>query len=386
MAKALEDTVFYRYNRLIALNEVGGEPARFGAPVEAFHRAMQVRLAEQPLGLSATATHDTKRGEDARARLYGLSEMPQDWRSAVAAWSAMLAGCRGEADGAAAPEPEMEWLFYQALAGVWPSDLSPGDGPRVADLAERIGAYMLKVVREAKARTSWTSPAPGYEETVRSFVGGALADGNFLDYFSRATARLRLAGAVTSLSQLAIKLAAPGVPDIYQGTEYWDLALVDPDNRRPVDFAARRSAIDDIDAAGPDELLRDWRSGRAKLRLMKAGLCFRREKPDLFARGEYLPLQVTGEASHHLVAFARHSDADWLVAIATRFALSMLDGPDIPLVLPDRWGDAAIKLPEPLQGLLLRDIVVGGEIEVEASIAAADALARFPVALLHGTS
>jgi (1->4)-alpha-D-glucan 1-alpha-D-glucosylmutase len=312
--------------------------------------------------------------------------MPQDWRSAVAAWSGMLAGYRGEADAVAAPEPEMEWHFYQALAGVWPADLSPGDGPRVADLAERMGAYMLKVVREAKSRTSWTAPAAGYEEAVGTFVRGAFGDGNFLDYFARATARLRLAGAVTSLSQLAIKLAAPGVPDIYQGTEYWDLALVDPDNRRPVDFAARRSVIEDVDAASADELLRDWRSGLVKLRLMKAGLRFRRDHPDLFEQGEYLPLDVTGEAARHLVAFARRHEADWLVLIATRFPISMLDGTDIPLVAPDRWGDTIIGLPAAIEAMRLRDIAFGGEMEAEAAIPAADALARFPVALLHGTA
>jgi (1->4)-alpha-D-glucan 1-alpha-D-glucosylmutase len=383
MAKALEDTVFYRYNRLIALNEVGGEPEHFGAPVEAFHAAMQARRETQTLGLSATATHDTKRGEDARARLYAISEMPDAWREAVAAWSGMLAEHRIDIEGGPAPEPEMEWLFYQALAGVWPADLDPEDEAGSSALAERMEAYILKVVREAKARTSWTSPAAEYEKAVGGFVPAAFSSRAFLADFVRRTAPLRLAGAVTSLAQLAIKLAAPGVPDIYQGTELWDLSLVDPDNRRPVDFALRSEAAAEVNAAGPDELLRDWRSGRVKLRLLKAGLALRRERPALFAEGDYVPLEVAGEAARHAIAFARVYGEEWLVLIATRLPLRLLDSSDVPLIGSSRWGDTRVLLPAEAHSLAFRNIVFGDRLSAAGEIPLASALARFPAALLH---
>jgi (1->4)-alpha-D-glucan 1-alpha-D-glucosylmutase len=385
MAKALEDTVFYRYNRLIALNEVGGEPEHFGAPVEAFQDAMQARLATQPSGLSATATHDTKRGEDARARLYAISEMPEAWPEAVAAWSGMLAGHRIDLDGGPAPEPEMEWLFYQALAGVWPADLDTADEGGTGALAERMEAYVLKVVREAKARTSWTAPAAEYEQAVSGFVRAALSNKGFIADFVERTAPVRLAGAVTSLAQLAIKLAAPGVPDIYQGTELWDLSLVDPDNRRPVDFALRSGAAAEIDPTPPDGLLRDWRSGRPKLRLMRAGLTLRRERPELFAEGEYVPLEIKGECAGHAVAFARHRGEEVLVLIATRLPLALLGESDVPLVDPSRWDDTRVVLPADARGAAFRDIVSGETLAGAGEISLASALARFPATLLHGT-
>ncbi|HWT29917.1 MAG TPA: malto-oligosyltrehalose synthase, partial [Propylenella sp.] len=381
MAKALEDTVFYRYNRLIALNEVGGEPDIFGAPLHSFHDAMQARLAEQPLGLSATATHDTKRGEDARARLYAISEMAEGWRDAVTAWSAMLAAHRGELDASPMPEPEFEWLFYQSLAGAWPADLDAADRDGVAALSERMQAYILKVVREAKVRTSWTSPATDYEEMVTGFVKAALSHSEFLTDHHRRSAPLRLAGAANSLTQLAIKLAAPGVPDIYQGTEFWDLSLVDPDNRRPVDFASLQEAIGAIDDATPEDLVADWRSGRAKMRLVKAGLGFRRENPQLLGEGGYVPLEIAGPEADRVVAFARRHGADWLVVVGTRLALSLLDG--IPLVPPDRWRGTRILLPNEANGISIRDIVFGSDIAAGAALEVSRILARFPVALLH---
>jgi (1->4)-alpha-D-glucan 1-alpha-D-glucosylmutase len=384
MAKALEDTVFYRYNRLIALNEVGGEPDHYGAPLDSFHHAMRARLAEQPWGLSATATHDTKRGEDARARLYGVSEMPQDWRVAVDHWSGMLARLRTELDGARIPEPEFEWLFYQSLAGVWPADMA-GDEAALQALADRMDAYMIKVVREAKLRTSWTAPVKAYEDAVSAFVCGALADRQFLKSFRRRAAPLWTGGVITSLSQLAVKLAAPGVPDIYQGTEFWDLSLVDPDNRREVDFDARQAALAGIDQAAPDELLRDWRSGRAKMRLLKAGLALRRDHPELFGAGDYVPLEIEGEAAGHLVAFTRHHAGHWAILVATRLPLVLLDG-DLPLVDASAWGDTRILLPEEARDTAFRDVLFGAEAAPAPSLEARQLLAAFPVALLYGVA
>jgi (1->4)-alpha-D-glucan 1-alpha-D-glucosylmutase len=241
---------------------------------------------------------------------------------------------------------------------------------------------MLKVVREAKVRTSWTSPATDYEAMVTGFVEAAQSNAEFLADHHRRSAPLRLAGALNSLTQLAIKLAVPGVPDIYQGTEFWDLSLVDPDNRRPVDFAARRSALEAIDAAGPEALLADWRSGQAKMRLLKAGLAFRRGIPELFAEGGYVPLDTTGPEADRLVAFARRRGGDWLILVATRLALPLLDG-DLPLVPPARWSETKILLPDEAKTPALRDIIFGGEIAGGPALDAATVLARFPVALLH---
>ena len=244
MAKAVEDTAFYRYNRLIALNEVGGDPDRFGATVDAFHAAMKRRLRRQAAGLSTTSTHDTKRGEDARARLYVLSEMPELWSSAVRRWAGLNAGHRRDVDGTPAPEPEVEWMFYQALAGVLPLDLSLADTEACSALCERMVGFMLKAVREAKAHTSWTGQNPAYEEAIEGFTRAALdptRSKEFLQDVASTCEPIFRAGALNSLSQTAIKLAAPGVPDIYQGAELWDLSLVDPDNRRPLDFEPART-------------------------------------------------------------------------------------------------------------------------------------------------
>jgi (1->4)-alpha-D-glucan 1-alpha-D-glucosylmutase len=297
----------------------------------------------------------------------------------------MLAGHRIDLDGGPAPEPEMEWLFYQALAGVWPADLDPSAEAGIGALAERMEAYVLKVVREAKARTSWTAPAAEYETAVSGFVRAALSNRAFLADFVEHTGPLRLAGAVTSLAQLAIKLAAPGVPDIYQGTELWDLSLVDPDNRRPVDFALRSGAAAEIDGTTPDGLLRDWRSGRPKLRLMRAGLALRRERPELFVEGEYVPLEITGEGARNAVAFARRRGEEWLVLIATRLPLALLGESDVPLVNPSRWGDTRVALPAEARRVVLRDIVSGEALAGADEISLASALARFPATLLHGT-
>ena len=385
MAKALEDTVFYRYNRLIALNEVGGEPEHVGAPLGAFHDAMAMRLADQPSGLTATATHDTKRGEDARARLYVLSEMPEPWAAAVARWHARLEALLGEADGSVAPEPVMEWLFYQALAGVWPADLDASDRPGCAALAERVDAYMIKVVREAKVRTSWAAPAPDYESAVSAFVRGALEDDAFRAEFVATCRPVFLAGAVNALSQLAVKLCAPGVPDIYQGTELWDLSLVDPDNRRPVDFDACAAAVRHAEAAEPMALLADWRSGRVKARLLAAGLRLRGERPDLFAAGDYVPLEIEGAERDRVVAFARLGpNGERVVVVAPRLVLPLMRaaGSDAPPIVPAAaWKDTSVLLPGSLRGRY-RDVVTGLGSEAGDRLRLAAVLEGFPVAIL----
>jgi len=375
MAKAIEDTTFYRYNRLIALNEVGGEADRFGASVSDFHAAMSERRRHQPGGLSATATHDTKRGEDSRARLYALSEMPIAWAEAVARWAALNAGLHRKADEISAPEPEVEWMFYQALAGAWPADLSCEDAGGLAKLADRMAQFMLKAVREAKAHTSWTGQNAEYEAAIESFTRGALDPRRsraFLEDFLAACQPVFVAGALNGLTQTAIKLTAPGVPDIYQGAELWDLSLVDPDNRRSVDFDLRSSLLPRVREAAPNSLLAEWKSGAPKLRLVQAGLQLRASAPGLFANGEYLQLRVDGPARDHLVAFARRDDESAVLTVAARHALKMLEGQEIPLVPAKHWRDTVVHLPAALSGYAWNDVVThephaaGAKLPVEA--------------------
>lgn len=385
MAKALEDTTFYRYNRLIALNEVGGEPQHFGAPVAAFHEAMAQRLRRQSAGLSATTTHDTKRGEDARARLYVLSETPEAWAAAVERWSELNAPLRQEVDGLTAPAAEVEWMFYQALAGAWPPKLAPDDAEGTAMLAERMAQYMLKAVREAKVHTSWTAQNGAYEQAIESFTRGALDPARaktFLQNFVARCAPVFVAGAINSLAQTAIKLTAPGVPDIYQGSEIWELSLVDPDNRRPVDFAELQSLLDGAGSAPLDALLDDWRSGAVKLRLSQAALALRARAKKLFAEGEYVALSVEGTAADHVLAFARRDDRQAVVTIVPRLTLALLEGGSAPLIPAKRWGDTAVRLPEELAGQAWYNVVTGDVVSATDSIALAEALQHFPVAVL----
>ena len=385
MAKALEDTTFYRYNRLVALNEVGGEPDRFGAPPAAFHAAMLQRLPRQPAGLNATSTHDTKRGEDARARLYALSEIPDDWAAAVGRWSALNADLRQEVSGAPAPEPEVEWMFYQALAGVWPAGLAPDDGPGLAALSERFAQFLLKAVREAKVATSWTAQNAAYEMAVESFARRALdpvRSQQFLTDFATTCAPVMLAGALNSLTQTALKLTAPGVPDIYQGSEGWDLSLVDPDNRRPVDFDAFEDLLKKTLDMSPADVVADWRSGAPKLRLVAAGLRLRRQQPQLFTEGAYVPLEVAGPAANNVIAFARTHASEAVITVAPRLTNRLLSGCSVPMIEPARWDTTAVLLPPELAAVAWRNAVTGEVIAPGDRLALGPLLRDFPVALL----
>jgi (1->4)-alpha-D-glucan 1-alpha-D-glucosylmutase len=384
MAKAIEDTAFYRYNRLIALNEVGGAPGCYGTSVSAFHEAMVRRAQCQPLGLTATATHDTKRGEDARARLYVLSERPQDWRIAVEYWSKLNTPLRENSGGLTVPEAETEWLFYQALIGAWPMKLNVEDTPGLAALSDRMASFMRKARREAKLRTSWTRPDLAYEQAIENFVRAALLAERSAAFLADFTARARpvfVAGALNGLSQTLIKLTVPGIPDIYQGTELWDLALVDPDNRRPVDFTERARLLVDEECALPHELLATWPSGAIKLRLIRAGLALRALYRNVFERGRYQPLELSGARAQHLVAYARILGQDVIVAVAPRLVLGMLEGQSVPLVPADRWAATRLHLSSEMKCCVWRDVVTGGAM-VGGDLDIATLLSRFPVALL----
>jgi (1->4)-alpha-D-glucan 1-alpha-D-glucosylmutase len=405
-AKGLEDTAFYRYNVLVSVNEVGGHPSRAARTPEDFHRANAERLADWPTGMLATATHDTKLGEDVRARIDVLSEIPDEWRRAVARWTRLTAGMRVRFDSDWAPARPDEYRFYQVLAGCWPMNLS-GNEPAPADLVARMRQYMTKATKEAKVHTSWIAPNQTYDEAMAAFVDRVLsgsASRRFLPAFVPLARRIARIGAVNSLSQTLLKLASPGVPDFYQGTELWSLTLVDPDNRQPVDHALRTrlleelephvAALDcrDADRDALDEWLRglvaSWADGRVKLWLTTLGLRMRRQRPALFTRGEYLTLAYESAVPAGLVAFARRLGDDALIAIAPRLvAPLMADDSHWPLGA-SAWATSRVLLPPALAERRWKDVLTGRNVPVMAhpdqpSLVVADALRDLPVALLR---
>jgi (1->4)-alpha-D-glucan 1-alpha-D-glucosylmutase len=341
MAKGMEDTAFYRRFPLLSLNEVGGDPRRFAVSPAAFHQANRERLARLPLDMLASSTHDTKRGEDARARINVLSEIPGDWAREVLRWTRLNRSRRSEVEEIAAPEPNHEYLFYSTLVGAWPFDLDVEDEQAMQGFAERIDAFMQKAVREGKERSSWGNPNAPYEAAVSRFVHGAL-EASATNLFPRAFAdfharRIARCGAVNSLAQTLLKLTMPGVPDTYRGSELWDFSLVDPDNRRPVDYEARRRLMeflrraDDVEARNGalrrEELLKDlaanWHDGREKLFLTREVLRFRRNDAELFARGGYEPMEADGPRAEHLCAFNRTLGASSVVVVVPRFVAKL---------------------------------------------------------------
>jgi (1->4)-alpha-D-glucan 1-alpha-D-glucosylmutase len=386
MAKALEDTLFYRYNRLIALNEVGGEPDHFAAPPEAFHKEMQERARRQPLGLLASSTHDTKRGEDARARIMTISELPGAWAEAAGRWRGMNAGLTAQVDDSPAPHPNDEWMFYQALLGVWPMDLAPDDADGLARLADRMSAYMQKALREAKDMSTWTAPNEDYEQATDAFVRAALdpsRSGDFLRDFHAAAAPFWLGGALNSYTQTLLKMTCPGVPDIYQGSELWDFSLVDPDNRCAIDFDARRKLLEEEPGRDMEGLLETWRDGALKFRIVRAGLGARRAAPELFKSGAYLPLTVEGPESGRVIAFMREEPggAAALIVAPCR-AGGLLDAARTPFVPPQLWGDTRVQLPDLYREAHLDDVLTGRSVQLRGgTLAVAELLARSPVSL-----
>jgi (1->4)-alpha-D-glucan 1-alpha-D-glucosylmutase len=318
MAKSLEDTTFYRYHRLLALNEVGGDPAARALSIDAFHQAMTIRAKEWPHGMTATATHDTKRGEDARARLMALTEIPGEWTSAVARWKILNAPHLVIEGEMRAPSATFEYLLYQALLGAWPA--GKGDD----SLLERMQAYALKAARDGKQETSWLNPNEAYEAGLQTFLTRILdrsASAEFLSSLETLAGRVSLLGALNSLSQITLKATMPGVPDFYQGTEFWDLSLVDPDNRRPVDFAERAAVLASLQTPDWESLAQNWPDGHLKLAWTRNLLKVRTELADVFTHGDYEPLQVSGPHRDHVIAFARRRGRDAaIIAVAKSFA------------------------------------------------------------------
>jgi (1->4)-alpha-D-glucan 1-alpha-D-glucosylmutase len=388
-AKAVEDTAFYTYVRLISLNEVGGEPSRFGTPPDEVHALLAERARRFPGSLSATSTHDTKRGEDVRVRIDALSEVPGELRAAVIRWTRLNRAHAGRTEARTAPDRRDEYLLYQTLLGAFPDEgLRPGT-PEHAAFIERIQAYMQKAMREAKRHTSWTNPDEEYEASVATFIDRALSAPAFLEPLAALAGRLAEAGRISSLAQVGVKLFAPGVPDLYQGTELWDLSLVDPDNRRPVDYDRRRQALEELlgsDAATPDaraalaRRLADpgtMTDGRAKLLLLHAGLRARGEARALFLSGSYLPLAAEGPLAPHVFAFGRAQEGRAAVCAVPRLVRSLLDrSPDRP---SPRWeGELSLT---GLESRRWRDVVTGA-IHQGSTVPLARLYADFPVALL----
>jgi (1->4)-alpha-D-glucan 1-alpha-D-glucosylmutase len=379
MAKAFEDTAFYRYFRLLALNEVGGDPRRFGISIAAFHRLSQERARSWPRAMVTTATHDTKRGEDARVRLALLSEMPRNWSDRLTQWLRFNRSRRVEIDGEIVPERNIEYLFYQALLGAWPPGLAPGDATGVENLGERIAAYMIKAVREGKQQSSWSNPNTAYEAGLERFVRAVLdasRENPFLTQFHTFVMSLARHGAIASLSQLVLKLTVPGVPDFYQGGELWDYSLVDPDNRRPVDWGVRRGLLEEVAAASTQDLAEHWQDGREKLFVTRRLLEWRRSHPDLFAEADYQPLEVEGERSGHLCAFARNLGSTSLVVAAPRLVWGLYRGGTTA-----DWGAAELVLPE---SGAWQDVFTGRRLAGQKRVPVSDLLVDFPVSVLIG--
>jgi len=363
VAKGVEDTAFYRYNRLIALNEVGGHPAHFGVSLKGFHAASEERAKRWPTTLLGSSTHDTKRSEDVRARLGLLSELPSMWRMALRRWSLINRSHRTENF----PSRGDEYHFYQALIGVWPAE------------TQRLNAYMLKAAREAKVHTSWINPNADYEAALERFVTESLASALFRKELDEFVPRLTYLGYLVSLSQALVKVASPGVPDYYQGTELWDFSLVDPDNRRPVDYGIRSTLLEEHERKRPSPaaLLANLADGRAKLHVIRQGLAVRKTHAALFHGGRYSPIYADAGFEENVIAFSLEAGGRMLVAVSPRlFAGKLADERRAPIGQAF-WAESRLTLPE---GAYVDVMTQKGHNGGRARLA--DLLAEFPVALL----
>jgi (1->4)-alpha-D-glucan 1-alpha-D-glucosylmutase len=402
MAKGLEDTVFYTFNRLVSLNEVGGSPERFGTTVEAFHGQNLEKIKDRPHTLNATSTHDSKRCEDVRARISVLSEIPHIWKEHLTRWARMNRRKKTLLHGLPAPDRNEEYLFYQTLLGAWPHG---GPMPEEAhgEFTQRISDYMLKAAREAKANTTWINPNAEYEEALIRFVREVLSSKRFLGDFMPLARRVSDMGIFNSLSQTLLKITSPGVPDFYQGTELWNLSLVDPDNRRHVDYPLMSWLIEELkglERTGGEgelarELLRVREDGRIKLYLTYKALSFRNRHSDLFLNGRYIPIQAEGAGAEHIIAFVRSNSGASVITVVPRLVAGLIGfeetsgGPT-----GDLWKDTLLVLPEPGNGKAegrFRNVFTGENIETGGrgkggeggKLPLSDVLSSFPVALLE---
>jgi (1->4)-alpha-D-glucan 1-alpha-D-glucosylmutase len=376
------------YNRLLSLNEVGGNPYKFGITTGAFHRFLEKRTKLWPHTLNATSTHDTKRGEDVRARINVLSEIPREWEKNIRTWSKINRGKKRKLDGRSVPDRNDEYFLYQTLIGTFPY----GESSFGQVFRERIGEYIMKAVREAKVHTAWLKPDTDYEHAFISFVDAILnpAKGNvFLKEFLPFQQKVSYYGIFNSLSETLIKITSPGIPDFYQGTELWDLNLVDPDNRRPVDFKMRRAFLREIRTRENgdilkliDELFRTRRDGRIKLFLTYRALKARNEHSEVFRDGGYLPLEIAGKFKDHAFAFARTHGRKWAVTVVPRFLTTVVGQGEYPLG-EKVWHDTHIFLPRGVS-CECRDTITGKDLAGDGKLMIGELLEHFPVALLTG--
>jgi (1->4)-alpha-D-glucan 1-alpha-D-glucosylmutase len=399
MAKSLEDTCFYRYNRLLSLNEVGGDPRQFGVSVSAFHHLMQERAKRWPHALSPSATHDTKRGADVRARLNVMSELTGEWDKRVRRWASLNRYKRQRIDRASAPTPNDEYMIYQTMLGAWPAVLTGDSSPDAAvidSFRERLQAAVLKSIREAKRRTSWTNPNAVYEDACMAFVTRILdmaRPNPFFEDFVGFQARISRLGVLNSLCQSVITLTAPGVPDIYQGGELWDFNLVDPDNRRPVDFEQRRRLLSEVRhilrkpaserATALRALLETWQDGRIKLAVMAALLDCRERERTLFAHGGYQPLEFDGPALHHLLGYARQGHDRTCLVIVGRMFAGLIGDRQAFYPGETLWNDTALVLPNKCRHF--EDVLTGRTVAAQGErLALSEILGDLPAAVLLG--
>lgn len=383
MAKGFEDTLLYDYNRLVSLNEVGGEPFRFGIALPEFHAFNEKRAQNWPYDMNATSTHDTKRDEDVRARINVLSEIPGEWEERVRLWGRMNLKHKNRAKGLEMPAPNDEYLLYQTLVGAYPfGEFDTGDFIR------RIQEYVIKAIREAKVHTDWIKPDSEYEQAFESFVEQVLnrsQENDFLRNFIPFQKKVAHFGVINSLAQVLLKTSSPGISDFYQGSELWEFRLVDPDNRRQVDYRRRKSLLDSIarEQENPDFLkllLATPQDGRIKLFLTQRCLMARKNNRNLFKNGSYIPLSTGGRFSDHVVAFARREDSAWSISITPRFCTGLIGENEYPCG-ENVWRDTYLELPEEAPPGWA-DAVTGAKVGGSGRLSVGAALSGFPVALL----
>jgi (1->4)-alpha-D-glucan 1-alpha-D-glucosylmutase len=367
----LEDTAFYIFNRLAALNDVGGNPNQFGMSPERFHERNRARMNETPQTMLATTTHDSKRSGDVRARIAVLSEMPEEWQKWLDRWSKLNLSSKSDVDGESAPSANEEYLIYQTLVGTWPLSSDPvGE-----EYCERIQQYSLKAIKEAKVNSSWIQPQNDWEAGVSRFVAEILAPEHpFRLEFEKASATLSWYGMLNSLTQTILKLTVPGVPDLYQGTELWDFNLVDPDNRRPIDYEERKRILDEVQKGTATDFFGDWKSGNIKMYVITRLLNLRRTAPQLFQQGTYSSLYATGPNADSCVAFTRRHNSQSMLVIVPRLTTHLCKANG-----PVDWKETTLYIDETLPAM--EDLFTGVRIKAGLDSFPLKNLNAFPYAV-----